>query len=98
MTLLNLVKMRCGIPESITAYDDAEIIPLIEDCIADMKGGGVQNKLLPDSTDAENTDSRVVTAIALYVLAHHGQDRSDTDKYLDLYHRRVFKLSLEPEE
>lgn len=31
MTLLNLVKMRCGIPESITAYDNAEIIPLIED-------------------------------------------------------------------
>lgn len=79
MTLLNLVKMRCGIPESITAYDDAEIIPLIEDCIADMKTGGVQNKLLPDSTNAENTDSSL-----LYNIKRRGLTKKNTSSKFGL--------------
>lgn len=97
MTLLEEVKIRCGIPENITVYDESEIKPLIEDAIADMKSGGVPESILPVSADAENADPRAVTAVSLYVLAYHGQDRADTEKYLNLYHKRAFKLSLEPE-
>ena len=95
MNLLTLVKMRCGIPESITAYDESEIKPLIKDCMIDLQSSGLPVSILPESVEDENPDPRVVTAISLYVLAHHGQDRSDTDLYMKMYRKKIFKLSLE---
>ena len=93
--MLEKIKLRCGIPEQITVYD-SEFQMLIDDCIADMKSAGVPERLIFQYNG--ETDERVLTAITLYVQALRGSDRTDTDKYLELYHRRVFKLSLEPDE
>lgn len=93
--MLEKIKLRCGIPSVIAVYD-AEFQMLIDDCIEDMKTAGVPERLITDFNGT--TDERVITAITLYVQAMRGSDRTDTDKYLDLYHKRVFKLSLEPDE
>lgn len=39
----------------------------------------------------------VVTAVTFYVKAYLGDDRTDTEKYLDLYRKKVFRLTLEDE-
>lgn len=93
VTMLEQVKSRCGIPASITVYD-AEYTGLIDDCIEEMRTAGVPASLL--SSDVVN--SRVLTCITLYVKSMRGDDRADTEKYLDMYHKKVFKLSLEPTE
>ena len=90
-TMLKSVKARCGIPASVTAYD-SEYQSLIDDCMEEMRTAGVPASLL--STD--NINSRVLTCIVLYVKAMRGDDRSDTEKYMGMYRRKVFKLSLEP--
>ena len=90
-TMLEQVKTRCGIPASVTAYD-SEYQSLIDDCMEEMRTAGVPASLL--STD--NINSRVLTCIVLYVKAMRGDDRSDTEKYMSMYRRKVFKLSLEP--
>lgn len=93
--MLEKIKLRCGIPSAITVYD-TEFQMLIDDCIEDMKTAGVPERLITNFDG--DTDERVVTAITLYVQAMRGSDRTDTDKYLELYHKRVFKLMLEPED
>lgn len=35
--------------------------------------------------------------LTLYVKAYIGNDRTDTEKYLDLYQKKVFRLTLEGE-
>lgn len=90
-TMLEEIKQRCGIPASVTVYD-AEYTGLIDDCIEEMRTAGVPASLL--SSDVVN--SRVLTCITLYVKSMRGDDRSDTEKYLTMYHKKVFKLSLEP--
>lgn len=93
--MLEKIKLRCGIPSAITVYD-TEFQMLIDDCIEDMKTAGVPERLITNFDG--DTDERVVTAITLYVQAMRGSDRTDTDKYIELYHKRVFKLMLEPED
>lgn len=90
-TMLEQVKQRCGIPTSVTAYDD-EYKMLIEDAKEEMKTSGVPEALLSDTS----VNPRVLTCIVLYIKAYRGDDRTDTEKYLDMYHKKVFKLSLEP--
>lgn len=90
-TMLEQIKMRCGIPTSVTVYD-SEYQSLIDDCMEEMRTAGVPVALLSDT----NVNQRVLTCIVLYVKSMRGDDRSDTEKYLDMYHRKVFKLSLEP--
>lgn len=90
-TMLEQVKQRCGIPASVTAYDD-EYAGLIEDAKEEMRTAGVPASLLSDTS----VNSRVLTCIVLYVKAMRGDDRSDTEKYFEMFHRKVFKLSLEP--
>lgn len=92
-TMLEQVKQRCGIPTSVTAYDD-EYKMLIEDAKEEMRTAGVPVALLSDT----NVNQRVLTCIVLYVKSMRGDDRSDTEKYLEMFHRKVFKLSLEPTE
>lgn len=89
--MLGEVKKRCGIAESVTAYDD-EIRGYIEDCESDLTASGVPLKLI------ENENQGVITAVTLYVKAFLGNDRADTEKYLKLYHRKVTRLTLEEEE
>lgn len=92
VTMLEQVKSRCGIPASITTYD-TEYQDLINDCIDEMRTAGVPASLLSFDT---SVNSRVLTCIVLYIKAFRGDDRSDTEKYLAMYHKKVFKLSLEP--
>ena len=57
-----------------------------------MRDSGVPQKTV------EKEDERVITAVTLYVKAHLGNDRSDTEKYMKLYQRKVFRLTLDEEE
>lgn len=86
--MLELIKARCGIARQITVYD-SEIRSYIEDCKKDMEASGVPARLI------QNQDERVITAATCFVKAYLGNDRSDTDKYLELYRQRVFRLTLE---
>ena len=90
-TMLESVKARCGIPASVTVYD-SEYQSLIDDCMEEMKTAGVPASLL----SSDNVNQRVLTCIVLYVKSMRGDDRSDTEKYMDMYRKKVFKLSLEP--
>lgn len=89
--MLELVKHRCGIADNVHIYD-ADIEFYMKDCKADMKAAGVPEKIV-DSGEHEG----VLTALTLYVKAYLGSDRSDTEKYLDLYRKKVFRLTLEDE-
>lgn len=90
-TMLEEIKQRCGIPASVTAYD-VEYQDLINDCMEEMKTSGVPESLL----SSVDVNPRVLTCVCLYVKAYRGDDRTDTEKYLDMFHKKVFKLSLEP--
>lgn len=87
--MLDVIKRRCGIAESVRVYD-ADIELYIKDCLADMAASGVSERLV----NAEVNES-VITAVTLYVKAYLGNDRTDTEKYLRLYQKKVFRLSLE---
>lgn len=84
--MLDIIKERCGIPEEIEIYD-RDISLYLEDCLEDMKASGVPESILDDP--------RAVTAATLYVKAHLGDDRTDTEKYMELYRQKVFRLTLE---
>ena len=71
-------------------YND-DISDYIADALEDMKTSGVPPDILQKDTD----DSRVLTAVTLYVKAYLGNDRSDTRMYLDLYRKKVFRMTLE---
>lgn len=87
--MLNIIKNRCGIAESVTVYD-SDIEMYIKDCIADMMASGV-----PKHVIKSKKNDGAMTAISLYVKAYLGNDRTDTEKYLRLYRNKVFRLSLE---
>lgn len=84
--MLDIIKERCGIPEEIEIYD-RDISLYLKDCLEDMKASGVPESILDDP--------RAVTAATLYVKAHLGDDRTDTEKYMELYRQKVFRLTLE---
>lgn len=88
--MLEKIKKRCGIAEGINVYND-DISDYIADALQDMKTSGVPPDILRKDTD----DSRVLTAVTLYVKAYLGNDRSDTRMYLDLYRKKVFRMTLE---
>lgn len=85
------IKERAGYSSSITAFDQ-EITDYMEAAVTDMLTGGVPASMF---VDAEPIDKRILNAIAQYVKAYIEHDRTDTPKYLDLFHRLVFKLSIE---
>lgn len=87
--MIELIKKRCGI--AVDVYDD-DIQNYIDDCAEDMIASGVP----PDFIGRENPQA--LTAITLYVKAYLGNDRSDTEKYLDLYRKKVFRLTLEGDD
>ena len=65
---VDIIKQRIGIASSVTVYD-YDIDLYVQDCIMDMRDSGV-----PEETLARE-DSRVVTAVTLYVKAHIGNDK-----------------------
>ena len=100
MTIIESVKLRCGIPEAITVYDE-EFRQLITSCIDDMLTAGVPSTVIPSAytdDESDNTTQRAITAITLYVQAYRASDRSDTTLYIRLYRNILHKLMLEPEE
>ena len=86
-----LIKKRLGIAENVTVYDD-DIKSYLADCEQDMLDSGVPQKTV------DYQDGRVVTAATLYVKANLGNDRADTEKYMELYRQKVFRLTLDPED
>ena len=86
--LERMVKLRCGIAEAVTVYDE-DIEAYVKDAKADMIDSGV-----PPDLFGRVPDEQVVTAVTLYVKAYLGTDASDTEKYLRLYRRKVFRLTL----
>ena len=58
-------------------------------------GGHETSGVPPDILRKDTDDSRVLTAVTLYVKAYLGNDRSDTRMYLDLYRKKVFRMTLE---
>lgn len=86
-----LVKKRLGIADNVSVYDD-DIKSYLADCEQDMLDSGVPKKTI------NYQDDRVVTAATLYVKANLGNDRADTEKYMELYRHKVFRLTLDPEE
>ena len=86
--MLDLVKKRCGIADAVKVYDE-EIQSLITDCKDDLRLSGVDASLIEAKKDG------VITAVTLYVKAYLGNDRTDTDKYLELYRKKVIRLTLE---
>ncbi len=89
--LIGTIKRRLGIAEIVDVYDQ-DIALYIKDCQLDMLVSGV-----PESLAMSNDHEGVATAITLYVSAYLGSDRTDTEKYLDLYRKKVFRLALEGE-
>ena len=89
--MFDMIKTRCGIAKTTKVYDD-DIQMYINDCLLDMRDSGVPQKTV------EKEAERVITAVTLYVKAHLGNDRSDTEKYMKLYQRKVFRLTLDEEE
>ena len=90
---LDAVKKRCGIAEGITVYDE-EIAAYLDDCEQDLKASGVTEAVL----QAEEHRNQILTAVTLYAKAYLGNDRTDTEKYLDLYRKKVFRLTLEGDD
>ncbi len=89
--MIELIKERCGIAAAITVYDD-DIQSYIDDCKEDMTLAGVNEELIKAEIPG------VITAVTLYVKANLGNDRSDTEKYMELYHKKLFRLTMmEPE-
>lgn len=89
--MLDVIKKRIGVHEKITVYDE-EIQSLIEDAKLEMKSSGVPETIL------QEPDDRVVTTVACYVKGHFGNDRADTDKYMDMFLKKTFRLTLEGDE
>lgn len=89
--ILKKVKIRAGIPETVTVYDD-RIADLIPDAIVEMRTGGVPQSVIDEASPA------VVTAIGHYVnyeLAGDTGDTKEADWNLKKFERKVFRLSLE---
>ena len=86
--MIDKIKSRLGIAQAIEIYDN-DIQMYIDDCKKDMIASGV------DEAIANSEREDVLTAVTLYVNAYWGSDRTDTEKYLDLYQRKVFRLTLE---
>jgi hypothetical protein len=86
--MVEAVKKRLGIAVGITIYDE-EITSLVSDALADMRLSGVPPSILEEGGDG------VKNAVTLYVKAYFGNDRTDTKRYLELYRKKVFRLSLE---
>lgn len=88
----NLIKKRCGIADGIIAYDE-DLRGYIQDSIDDMLSSGVPRIVLEN--EEERGHEGAITAIVLYAKAYLGNDRTDTEKYLDLYRKKVSRLALE---
>lgn len=90
--MLGKIKKRCGIAVGITVYDD-EIQDLINSAKADLIASGVTKEILLSDNE------QLLNAVACYVKAYRGNDRTDTEKYLKMYgDLRLYLEFLTPED
>ena len=93
MAMLEKVMYRCGFPESVieagASQMTEQVSDLIEDALEEMRGSGVPESLL------SSEDPRVITTVTMSVQAYRDTDRTDTDKYLDMFRRKTFRLTLD---
>ena len=87
--MLEEIKARCYIT---TAIYDKEIESLINSCIIDCINTGIKEELFEVSNEKYN--DLVLNCVTAYVKAHRGNDRTDTDKYLQMYLSMRDKMSL----
>lgn len=96
--MLDKVKARLGIDNSVTVYD-AEISSLVQAAVDDILASGVPERLLGDTEEGySGIDDRVLLAVVFYVKANYGDDRTNTTRYMDMYRKAVFRLTLEEGE
>lgn len=91
---LNAVKTRIGMSEDITDFD-TDINLMISDALHDMSASGIGSDALVITGEV---DGSILNCVALYCMAYMGEDRSNTDKYLEMYRGRVSRLALEYDE
>ena len=100
MTLLELVNRRLGNTEDFLDVDaDREDLEmLISAAISDLEDSGVPRSCLPDGPGSYDYDAQAATAIFCHVAAYFGTDRSPTNRYLDMYRKYAFRLTLNKED
>ena len=86
--MLEKVKKRCYINSKV--FDD-EIASLIAACIKDLEGVGIKKNLF----SASKNDDQILNCVVNYVKAYRGNDRTDTEKYLEMYNSLKNKLSMQ---
>ena len=86
--MIEIVKKRCYINSKV--FDD-EISSLIEACIKDLEDVGIKGNLLSSS----KIDGQILNCVVNYVKAYRGNDRTDTEKYLEMYNSLKNKLSMQ---
>ena len=89
ITNIASIKARAGYAE-VDAFD-GEIMELMSSAVMDMLTAGIPAYMFSE----DPIDARILNAMATYVMAYIEQDRTDTNRYLNLYKRLTFKLSLE---
>lgn len=85
--MLELIKTRCGIAESIDLYDK-DILSYMEDAKTDMVDSGVPESVI------ESEHTAVITAVTLYVKSNLAEDTTEAERYMKLYQSKVFRLTL----
>lgn len=86
--MLGKVKARCYINSEV--FDD-EIKSLINACITDLNGIGIKEDIL----SCTEIDDQILNCVVNYVKAYRGNDRADTEKYLEMYNSLKNKLSMQ---
>ena len=86
--MLEKVKKRCYINSKV--FDD-EITSLIDACIKDLEDVGIKENLF----SASKVDDQILNCVVNYVKAYRGNDRTDTEKYLEMYNSLKNKLSMQ---
>ena len=86
--MLEQVKKRCYITSEL--FDD-EINSLIMACTKDLEDIGIKKDFLV----GQEIDGQILNCIINYVKAYRGNDRTDTEKYLEMYNSLKNKLSMQ---
>lgn len=86
--MLEKVKARCYINSEV--FDD-EIKSLINACITDLNDIGIKKDIL----SCTEIDDQILNCVVNYVKAYRGNDRTDTEKYLEMYNSLKNKLSMQ---
>lgn len=85
MCILKDVKNALDILPNITVYDN-QLNLLIEDAKCELIGGGIPKEKIKED------NAQIKMCIILYVKMNFGQDRADTEKYKEMYERKLKRV------